>query len=67
MIRMVHIIACPVDFNLLCDLGQQLGVLKMLLFYIFFNFGSLFVLNMIGRARISLFVFASVLLCFYMS
>ena len=31
MIRVIRVVACPMDFNLLCDLGQQLGVLKMLL------------------------------------
>ena len=31
-IRVLHIVACPMDFYLLHDLGQQLGVLKMLLF-----------------------------------
>ena len=32
MIRMLHAVAYPVTFNLLCDLGQQLGVLEVLLF-----------------------------------
>ena len=32
MIRVLHVVALPMDFNLLCDLGQQLGVLKMLAF-----------------------------------
>ena len=32
MIRVVHAVACPMDFNLFCDLGQHLGVLKMFLF-----------------------------------
>ena len=32
MIRVLHLVACPMNFNLLCDLGQQLGGLKTLLF-----------------------------------
>ena len=32
MIRVINAVALTVDLNLLCDLGQQLGVLKMLLF-----------------------------------
>ena len=32
------VVALPMDFNLVCDLGQQLGVLKMLLFWIFISF-----------------------------
>ena len=32
MIRVVYVVACPMDFNLFCDLGKRLGVLKMLLF-----------------------------------
>ena len=50
MIRVVHVIACPVDFDLLCDTGQQPGVLKMLLLYICIPFRAftLSVLNMIG-------------------
>ena len=31
MIRVVHVIAWSVDFDLLCDIGQHPGVLKMLL------------------------------------
>ena len=31
-IRVLHVVASPMDFNLLRDLGQQLGFLKMLLF-----------------------------------
>ena len=38
MIRLVHVVACPMDSNLLCDLGQELGLLKMLLFFIFIPF-----------------------------
>ena len=29
MIRVPHVVACPMDFNLLCDRGQQGGVLKL--------------------------------------
>ena len=32
VIRVAHVVVFPMDFNLLCDLGQQLEVLKMLLF-----------------------------------
>ena len=32
MIRMLHVVAFPTGFNLLCHRGQQLGVLKMFLF-----------------------------------
>ena len=32
MIRVVHEVLSPIEFNLLHDLGQQLEVLKMLLF-----------------------------------
>ena len=32
MIRVLHVVAFPVDFNLFCVLGQELGVLKILLF-----------------------------------
>ena len=32
MIRVLHVGAWPMDFNLLCDQGQQPVVLKMLLF-----------------------------------
>ena len=32
MIGVLHVSALPMNFNLLCDRGQQLGVLKMLLF-----------------------------------
>ena len=32
MIRVLHEVSCPMDFNLLCDTGQKLGVLDMLLF-----------------------------------
>ena len=28
MIRVPHVVACPIDFNFLCDQGQQGGVLK---------------------------------------
>ena len=28
MRRVSHVVACPMDFNLLCDRGQQGGVLK---------------------------------------
>ena len=28
IIRVLHLVACPMDFNLLCDLGQQREVLK---------------------------------------
>ena len=28
---MLHVIACTMDFNLLCDLGHRLGELKMLM------------------------------------
>ena len=38
VIRVVHAVACPIDFNLFCDLDPQLGVLKMLLFQIFIPF-----------------------------
>ena len=31
-IRVLHVVALTINFNLLCDLGQQLGLLKMLLF-----------------------------------
>ena len=30
--RVLHAVVPPIDFNLLRDVGQQLGVLKMLLF-----------------------------------
>ena len=29
MITLLHSVACLMDFNLLCDLAQQLGVLKI--------------------------------------
>ena len=32
MIRVLHVVAWPMDYNLLYDQGQQLGVLKMFLF-----------------------------------
>ena len=31
-IRVQYVVASPIDFNLLRDVGQQLGFLKMLLF-----------------------------------
>ena len=30
--RVLHVVACPMSFNLICDIGQELGVLKILLF-----------------------------------
>ena len=36
-IRVAHAITCPMDFNLLCDRSQQLGVLKMLFFLDFYS------------------------------
>ena len=30
VIRVAHVVVFPMDFNLLCDRGQQLGVLKWL-------------------------------------
>ena len=38
MIRILHVVPLPIDFNLLCVLGQELGVLKILLFKIFIAF-----------------------------
>ena len=32
MIIVLHVVAFPIDFNLFCVLGQELGVLKILLF-----------------------------------
>ena len=37
-IRVVHAIACTMDFNLLCDLGHRLGEHKMLMLQIFILF-----------------------------
>ena len=36
--RVLHAIACTMDFNLLCDLGHRLGELKMLMLQIFILF-----------------------------
>ena len=41
MIRVPHVVACPMDFNLLCDRGQQGGVLKLQKMVIF-NYCQLF-------------------------
>ena len=30
MIRVPHVVACPMNFNLLCDQGQQGGVFKVM-------------------------------------
>ena len=38
MIIVPHVVVCPTNFNLLCDLGKQLGVPKMLLLWIFIPF-----------------------------
>ena len=32
MAKVLHVVACPMNFNLLFDLFEQLAVLKMLLF-----------------------------------
>ena len=32
IIRVLHVLMCPMNFDLLCDLSLQLGVLKMFLF-----------------------------------
>ena len=37
VISVLLAVACPIDFNLLFDLGQQLGVLKMLLHFGLFH------------------------------
>ena len=42
MKRVLHVVALPMDFNFLCDLGQQLGVPKILLFQIFIEFLAFF-------------------------
>ena len=41
MIRVLYLVPFPMDFNLLCDRGQQLGVLKptkMIIFRYFYHF-----------------------------
>ena len=38
MIRVPHVVACPMYSNLLCDQGQQDGVLKNLLQFIIFRY-----------------------------
>ena len=30
MIRVSHVVACPMNFDLLCDQGQQEGVFKIM-------------------------------------
>ena len=77
MIRVVHDVLCPIEFNLLCDLIQQLGVLKMLLFKFFISFwafsltfrvGSRFITaKYVWQSRTFLFAFALVLLFCHIS
>ena len=38
MIRVLLVVALPIDLHLLCVLGQELGVLKILLFKIVIAF-----------------------------
>ena len=57
MIRMSYVVAFPMVFNLLCDLGQQGGVLKLMkndLFYVFLDVWTLFP-KVLGRSRSSLY------------
>ena len=78
MIRVLLVVALPIDFHLLCVLGQELGVLKILLFKIVIAFSvfsltfggkvrALFMLNMIALGGMFLFVFVLMFLCFYIS
>ena len=53
MIRALHVVACPVDFNLLCDLGQQLGVLKIFLFQIVIPFSAFSLTFKVGYSFIT--------------
>ena len=48
MIRVLHIVAFPIDFNFLYALDQELGVLKILLFKVFIAFKA-FSLTFGGR------------------
>ena len=38
MLRVLHAVVLPIDFNFLCVLGQELGALKILLFKIVIAF-----------------------------
>ena len=78
MIRVLLVVALPIDFHLLCVLGQELGVLKILLFKIVIAFcvfsltfggkvRALFMLNMIALGGMFLFIFVLMFLCFYIS
>ena len=57
MIRVSDFVACPMNVNLLCDLGQQGGVLKLLKKYHFLIFADVWVssLSYLGRLRTSLY------------
>ena len=48
MAKVLHVVACPMNFNLLLDLGEQLAVLKMLLFQIFIPFQVIFLTFRVG-------------------
>ena len=53
MIRVPHVLACPIDFNLLCDRVQQEGVLRRTQNDHFLVFLAVFVLfpKFLGRLR----------------
>ena len=52
MTRVLHVVALPMNFNLLCDIGQQLGVLKIFLFQIFIAFWAFSLTFVVGQGFI---------------
>ena len=77
MIRVLHVVALPMNFNLVGAVCQELGVLKILFFQIFITFWAFSLTFGVGQificakydwlGQIFLFISVLMLLCIYIS